>query len=112
MADPASDTGYYRVYGTMAPSGDVGTWVVGYNSYDKDEVTAETIEYEQTYNPYDYTSMRMSIRTDPARTTPRAFRTGNSTATSNSQAIKKSASFFLPIFYILSLIPLAIQRGI
>lgn len=55
VADPASETGYYRVYGSMAPSGDEGTWVVEYNSYDKDEVTAETIENERTYNPYDYT---------------------------------------------------------
>ena len=52
VADPASETGYYAVYGSMAPSGDAGTWVVGYNSYDMYEVTAETIENERTYNPY------------------------------------------------------------
>lgn len=52
VADPASETGYYRVYGSMAPSGDEGTWVVGYNSYDKYEIDAETIENERTYYPY------------------------------------------------------------
>ena len=52
VADPHSETGYYGINGTMAPSGDAGTWIVGYNSYDKYEVTAETIENARTYNPY------------------------------------------------------------
>ena len=52
VADPASETGYYGVYGTMAPSADAGTWIVGYNSYDLYEVTAETIENERTYHTY------------------------------------------------------------
>ncbi len=52
VADPASETGYYRVYGSMAPSGDAGTWVVGYNSNDKYEIDADTIENERAYNPY------------------------------------------------------------
>ena len=52
VADPASETGYYRVYGTMAPSADEGTWIVGYHSYDKFEIDPETIENERTYHPY------------------------------------------------------------
>ena len=54
VADSNSETGYYRVYGTMAPSGDEGTWIVGYHSYDKYEVDAETIENDRTYSQYDY----------------------------------------------------------
>lgn len=53
VADSNSETGYYRVYGTMAPSNEEeGTWIVGYHSYDKYEVDAETIENDRTYNPY------------------------------------------------------------
>ena len=50
VADPASETGYYRIYGSMAPSGDAGTWIVGYHSYDKNEIDADAVEYERTYN--------------------------------------------------------------
>ena len=53
VADSNSGTGYYGVYGTMAPSyEEEGTWIVGYHSYDKYEVSAETIENDRTYNPY------------------------------------------------------------
>ena len=57
VADPAAETtGYYCVYGTMAPSyEEEGTWIVGYNPYDKYEVDADTIENERTYNPNAYT---------------------------------------------------------
>lgn len=46
VADPNSDTGYYRIdNGAMVPSDEAGTWIVVYDPYSKMEVGSETLDY-------------------------------------------------------------------